>query len=256
MITIISPTTTMNFDKNICLHKGTNPVFENETNYLINLLKSLSKDELSSLMNLSEDLTNLNLNRHSKLLLKNNKKLQSILAFDGEVFSCMKVDDFNEDDFEFSNNHLRIISGLYGVLRPLDLIEAYRLEMKSKLKNEVGNDLYKFWKNKVTENLIDELKSHDNKILVNLASSEYVKCIDLKSLKKDFSFVDISFKEYNATKDVYQTKGLYAKRARGYMVNFIVKNRIDNIYNLKRFDIDGYKFNKELSTDDNFVFTR
>lgn len=256
MITIISPTTTMNFDKNINLHKASNPVFNDEIKYLSDLLKSLSKDELSNLMNLSEVLTNLNYDRHKKLLCNDNLKSQSILAFDGEVFSCMNTSNFNENDFDFANDNLRIISGLYGIVRPLDIIEPYRLEMKSKLPNECGNDLYKFWKSKVTENLMDELKNHKNQVLVNLASSEYLKCVDLKSLKKNYQFIDVSFKEYNDKKDIYQTKGLYAKRARGYMVSFIVKNKIDNINDLKNFHIHGYKFNSDLSTDENFVFTR
>ncbi|MGL6106750.1 YaaA family protein [Romboutsia sp.] len=256
MLTIISPTTTMNFDKNININNESLPVFDKEIKYLIHLLKSLSKEELSTLMNLSDDLTNLNYERHSNLLSNDNPKLQSILAFDGEVFSCMKADEFIDSDFEFVNNHLRIISGLYGVLKPLDLIEPYRLEMKSKLQNQCGNDLYKFWKSKVTDNLINELKNHNNKVLINLASSEYLKCIDLKILKKEYNFIDIAFKEYNPTKDVYQTKGLYAKRARGYMVNYIVKNKIDNISDLKSFNVEGYKFNTDLSDYENYVFSR
>ncbi|MGL5329856.1 MAG: YaaA family protein [Peptostreptococcaceae bacterium] len=256
MITIISPTTTMNFDKNINLNKSSSPVFYEDINYLIDLLKSLSKEELSTLMNLSDDLTNLNYNRHQNLSTENNASCQSILAFDGEVFSCMKANEFNDDDFNFVNDNLRIISGLYGVLKPFDLIEPYRLEMKSKLKNKCGNDLYKFWKEKITNNLINELNNHNNKVLVNLASSEYLKCIDLKIIRKDFKFIDISFKEHNPNKDTYVTKGLYAKRARGYMVNYIVKNKIDNINDLKKFDLDNYKLNEKLSSDDSFVFTR
>lgn len=256
MITIVSPTTTMNFNKNINIDKKSTPIFEEEIKYLIDLLKSLSKEELSSLMNLSDDLTNLNYKRHNNLLSTNNPRLQSILSFDGEVFSCMKADEFIAEDLEFANNHLRILSGLYGVLKPLDLIEPYRLEMKSKLKNISGNDLYKFWKEKISNNLINELKNHDNKVLVNLASSEYLKCIDLKTLKNDFYFIDIAFKEYNTDKDIYQTKGLYAKRARGYMVNYIVKNKIDNISDLKNFNVEGYKFSSNLSDAENYVFTR
>ena len=128
MITIISPATTMNFDKNSNLKDFSNPIFKEDINYLISILKELDIKEISDLMNLSEDLSKLNYYRYQNLLNSNNKKLQSILAFDGEVFNSMYTSDFSEYDFSFSNNHLRILSGLYGILSPLDLIEPYRLE--------------------------------------------------------------------------------------------------------------------------------
>lgn len=255
MITIISPTTTMNFDKNINLDKYSTPFFINDANYLMSILKTLSIEEVSDLMNLSDDLSNLNFNRYKIFGDKDNKKCQSLFAFDGEVFSCMNSNDFNDDEIEFANNHLKIISGLYGVLSPLDLIEPYRLEMKAKLNNKDGKDLYKFWKSKITEFLINELNMQENKILVNLASSEYLKCVDLKKLD-DFKFIDVMFKEYDASKDVYKVKGLYAKKARGYMVSYIIKNKIDNANDLTKFDLEGYKFNKNLSDNKCFVFTR
>ena len=159
MITIISPATTMNFDKDSNLKDYSNPIFKEDINYLISILKRLDIKEISDLMNLSEDLSKLNYYRYQNLLNSNNKKLQSILAFDGEVFNSMNTSDFNEYDFRFSNDHLRILSGLYGILSPLDLIEAYRLEMKTKLENKNGNDLYKFWKSKITNQIIKELSS-------------------------------------------------------------------------------------------------
>lgn len=256
MITIISPTTTMNFDKNINLNLSSDPVFLNEVNYLMSLLKKLSLDEVGKLMNLSKDLSILNFNRYSDFNTVNNQILQSILAFDGEVFSSMNVDNFNIDDFKFANNHLRILSGLYGILHPLDSIQPYRLEMKAKLKNESGNDLYKFWKDKITNNIINDLNNHKEKVLVNLASSEYIKSIDLKEIKKYCSFIDIVFKEYIPSTDTYKVKGLYAKKARGYMAEYIIKNKIDNIEDLKLFNKDGYLLNTELSTADILTFTR
>ena len=197
MITIISPATTMNFDKDSNLENSSNPVFKEDVNYLISILKKLNIKEISNLMNLSEDLSKLNYDRYQNLLDSNNKKLQSILAFDGEVFNSMNTSDFNEYDFNFANDHLRILSGLYGILSPLDLIEPYRLEMKAKLENKNGKDLYKFWKSKITDYIIKELKTHENKVLINLASSEYLKCIDLKPIKKDFKFIDVVFKDYD-----------------------------------------------------------
>lgn len=256
MITIISPATTMNFDKTIELEKASIPVFSKDVNYLISLLREFNINDISELMNLSEDLSRLNYDRYQNFSDENNKKLQSILAFDGEVFNSIKVSDFTESDFEFINKHLRILSGLYGVLYPFDLIEPYRLEMKAKLKNECGNDLYKFWKSKITNFLIEELKNNDNKVLINLASSEYLKCIDLKSIKKEFKFIDVVFKDYDIKSDTYKVKGLYAKKARGYMCRFIVKNKVDTIEDLLKFNEEGYVYNSELSNDEVITFTR
>lgn len=256
MITIISPTTTMNFEKKLKINKSSSPFFMDEVNYLMNILKPLSVDEVSSLMNLSEELSILNHTRYSNFSRIENPKCQSILAFDGEVFSCMDISTFNDEDIDFANNHLRILSGLYGALRPLDIIEPYRLEMKAKLSNDCGKDLYKYWKNKITDFIMNELENQQDKTLVNLASSEYLKSIDLKRLKEKYNFIDIAFKEYNPTKDTYVVKGLYAKKARGYMVSFIVKNKIDNVQDFKNFNIDGYSYNSGLSNDECFVFTR
>ncbi|MBO3446204.1 peroxide stress protein YaaA [Clostridium sp. CCUG 7971] len=256
MITIISPTTTMNFDKNIKLNKSSFPIFSDEVNYLIDLLKPLSSFDIKNLMNLSDELSNLNFNRYSSFNKSNNKTLQSILAFDGEVFNSMNASNFNDLDIDFANKYLRILSGLYGVLRPLDMIQPYRLEMKTKLENNCGKDLYKFWKSKITNHIMDELKNHDNSVLVNLASSEYIKCIDLKLLKQSYKFVDIVFKEYNPINDTYKVKGLYAKKARGYMVEYIVKNRVSDIEHLKLFNKEGYEFNPNLSNNEVFTFTR
>ncbi|MEG1310808.1 MAG: peroxide stress protein YaaA [Romboutsia sp.] len=256
MLTIISPTTTMNFNKNIVLKDSSFPIFLDESNYLIDLLKSLSTSDISNLMNLSDELSNLNFNRYLNFNTSDNPKLQSILAFNGEVFNCINISNFDESDIDFANNHLRILSGLYGVLSPLDLIQPYRLEMKSKLNNNCGKDLYKFWKSKITDNLMNNLKKHDTKILVNLASSEYLRCIDLKLLKESYKFVDITFKEYDSSSNTYKVKGLYAKKARGYMVEYLVKNKINNINSLKLFNREGYKFNPSLSTDELFTFTR
>ncbi|WP_296648955.1 peroxide stress protein YaaA [Romboutsia sp. 13368] len=256
MIIIISPATTMNFDKTIELEKASTPVFSKDVNYLISLLREFNINDISELMNLSEDLSKLNYDRYQNFSNENNKKLQSILAFDGEVFNSIKVSDFTESDFDFINEHLRILSGLYGVLYPFDLIEPYRLEMKAKLKNNCGNGLYKFWKSKITSLLIEELKNTDNKVLVNLASSEYLKCIDLKAIKKEFKFIDVVFKDYDVKSDTYKVKGLYAKKARGYMCRFIVKNKVDTIEDLLKFNIEGYAYNSELSNEEVITFTR
>lgn len=257
MITIISPATTMNFDKNINIDiDSSNPFFNEHSNNFIEILKTLDKNEISNLMNLSEDLSNLNYDRYKILGTEKSSYLQAILAFDGQVFNCINVDTFNSDDFEFANNHLRIMSGLYGVLKPLDLIQSYRLEMKAKLKNELGNDLYKFWKSKITNYLYDELNSHHDKTLINLSSKEYSKAIDFKTLSKNFNIVNIEFKDYKENNDTYKVIGLYSKKARGYLTRYIIKNKINSPNELKSFNYDGYTFNLNLSDDNNFIFTR
>ncbi|MBC6003749.1 YaaA family protein [Paeniclostridium hominis] len=255
MITIISPATTMNFDRNVDI-KFSKPFFDKDIKKLIDILKSLDIIEIGNFMNLSDDLANLNYDRYKILGTDKSKYLQAILAFDGQVFNCINVDDFNDDDFEFANNHLRIMSGLYGILKPFDLIQSYRLEMKAKLKNELGNDLYKFWKNKLTSYLYDELLNQNDKTLVNLASNEYSKAINLKSLSKDFNIINIEFKDYRENSNSYKVIGLYSKKARGYLTRYIIKNKIDNINELKNFNYDGYVFNNELSDSNNFIFTR
>lgn len=255
MITIISPATTMNFDRNVDI-KSSKPFFDKDIKKLIDILKSLDIIEIGNLMNLSDDLANLNYDRYKILGTDKSKYLQAILAFDGQVFNCINVDDFNDDDFEFANNHLRIMSGLYGILKPFDLIQSYRLEMKAKLKNDLGNDLYKFWKNKLTSYLYNELLNQNNKTLVNLASNEYSKAINLKSLSKDFNIINIEFKDYRENSNSYKVIGLYSKKARGYLTRYIIKNKIDNINELKNFNYDGYVFNNELSDSNNFIFTR
>ncbi|WP_250675431.1 YaaA family protein [Paraclostridium ghonii] len=255
MITILSPSTTMNFDKSSNL-KSSKPFFESETKNLICILKKLSKDEISYFMNLSYDLSSLNFDRYQVLETDSSKYLQSLLAFDGQVFNSINVSDFNEHDFEFANKHFRILSGLYGVLKPLDMIQPYRLEMKSKLKNEYGNDLYKFWKTKITTYLYDELNNQSNKVLLNLASNEYSKAINIKDLSKTFNVLTVEFKEFKESSNSYKVIGIHSKKARGYLTRYIIKNKIDNIDDLKAFNYDGYSFNEHLSDSKKIIFTR
>ena len=255
MITIISPATTMNFDINTNL-KSSTPFFESEVKYLISILKKLTRDEVSDLMNLSNDLTNLNLDRYQTLGTESSKYLQALLAFDGQVFNCIKVNEFDESDFEFANSHLRILSGLYGVLKPLDMIQSYRLEMKAKLKNEQGNDLYKFWKEKITDYVYNELNNQENKTLLNLSSNEYSKAINFKKLSKDFQVVNVEFKDFKESSNTYKVIGIYSKKARGHLTSYIIKNKIDSIEGIKNFNYDGYTFNANLSDSNSIIFTR
>lgn len=256
MIVIISPATTMDFDREINIDISSTPYFINEANYLANILKTLDLEEVQALMNLSKDLGQLNLERYQQYGTKNNIKKQSISAFNGEVFSCMNISDFVNEDFIFTNEHFRILSGLYGILLPLDNIEPYRLEMKAKLKNTDGPNLYKFWKNRITTYLINEAKFQKHETILNLASSEYSKAIDLKEIQKHCTFINIEFKDFDKNKNKYRVVGMYSKQARGYMSRLIIKNKIDSIEEIKNLNINGYKFNADMSNELNIIFTR
>ena len=228
MITIISPATTMNFDINTNF-KSSTPFFEFEVKYLISILKKLTRDEISDLMNLSNDLTNLNFDRYQTLGTESSKYLQALLAFDGQVFNCIKVNEFDESDFEFAN---------------------------AKLKNEQVNDLYKFWKEKITDYIYNELNNQENKTLLNLSSNEYSKAINLKKLSKDFQVVNIEFKDFKESSNTYKVIGIYSKKARGHLTSYIIKNKIDSIEGIKNFNYDGYTFNANLSDSNSIIFTR
>ena len=164
----------------------------------------------------------------------------------------MKIDDFNENDFKFSQQHLRILSGLYGILKPMDFIEPYRLEMGIPLKTNRGNNLYEFWDDNITKYINKELDGEEEKVLLNIASEEYSKAIDFNRI--NHRVVNVFFKEFRKGK--YQIVSIYAKQARGLMARYIIKNSIDSIEKIKAFNEDGYKFNLELSDFNNFVFTR
>ncbi|MCL4147961.1 UNVERIFIED_CONTAM: hypothetical protein GTU68_031395 [Idotea baltica] len=205
-------------------------------------------------MSLSEKLSELNYNRYKSFSLPFNKKnsKQAILAFTGDVYTDIDTDNYREKDFEYAQNHLRIISGLYGLLRPLDLIQPYRLEMKTKLKIGSNKDLYSFWGNKLTKQVSKDLEKQNDKIIINLASNEYFSAINPKEV--DSNLITPIFKEKKGSD--YKIIAIYAKRARGLMTNYIIKNRIKNITQLKKFDLDNYSFNKSLSNDNDLVFTR
>ena len=171
-----------------------------------------------------------------------------MFAFKGDVYSGIDAGCLTTDDLSFAQDNLRILSGLYGVIRPLDLIQGYRLEMSTKLANAKGNNLYHFWGDKISK----VLNSDESDVIINLASNEYFKGIDKKSL--DAKIINITFKEYKV--DKYKIVGIYAKRARGAMVNFIITNRLTNPESLKLFDVGGYVFRDEFSDESNFIFTR
>ncbi|MFP4471928.1 MAG: YaaA family protein, partial [Bacteroidales bacterium] len=178
--------------------------------------------------------------------------MQALLVFKGEVFNGLKADSLTEDDLLYAQDHLRILSGFYGVLRPLDLMQPYRLEIGTNLKNKRGKNLYEFWGDKITKAIGEALDASGSRVLINLASNEYFKSIDTKKL--DAEIITPAFKD---SKDgTYKFITLYGKNARGMMTRFILKNRPEDAESLKLFDEDGYFYNEQLSKENKWVFTR
>ena len=243
MIAVLSPAKSLDFEKQFDKLRSTQIRFETETNRLIKVLKEKSEDDLKSLMSISQNLAELNAERYQnykKQIPKHAK--QAIVAFQGDVYQGMEAEDFTVEEHEFAQQHIRILSGLYGLLRPFDLIQPYRLEMGTKLKVADAGSLYEFWNDKIAKLLIEDVKSQGDNILINLASNEYFKAVDKKRLKENIEIIDIEFKDYS--KDEYKIIAFYAKKARGMMARFIVKNNINHVDDLKGFDMEGYYFDK------------
>jgi len=254
MITIISPAKTLDFTTQSQIKEYSQPQFLDKAEILIKELRKLKPKDIIKLMSVNEEIANLNFERFLSWELPFNEKnaKQALLAFKGQVFIGLEAYSLSHDDLLFSQNHLRILSGLYGVLRPLDLIQAYRLEMGIKLKNPAGKNLYEFWGNKITENINKELLTQKNKVLINLASNEYYKIINPKMIQG--SIITPVFKELKGNE--FKVVTIYAKTARGYMSRFIIQNRIENPEDIKAFDTGGYLYNRDLSSDKEWVFTR
>ncbi len=254
MIIVISPAKTVDFETPPQTSKFTNPDFLNESNKLIREMRHYSHNDIKKLMTVSDKIAELNVERFKKFKTpftpKNAK--QAVLAFKGDVYTGLNIKDFNAKDLDFAQKHLRILSGLYGLLRPLDLMQAYRLEMGLKLPIKKAKNLYEFWDNQVTEKINSEFKKQKENTLINLASNEYFKVIKKKNL--DGTIITPAFKE--ARGDEFKMIGIYAKRARGLMSRYIIKNKIKDPEELKVFNLNGYKFNKKLSTATNWTFTR
>ena len=252
MLVVISPAKKLdeNCDLDV-ISKFTVPPYLESSKKIIKALRGYSVDNLSKLMNTSEKISELNYKRNIKWSLPFNKSnsLQALLMFKGDVYKGISVKDFNKDDFLFAQKSLRILSGLYGILKPLDLIQPYRLEMGTQLQIGKHRNLYDFWGDEIT-NILNDDKNND--YLINLASVEYFKSINIDNLKS--KLINVSFKEKRDGK--YKIIAIYSKRARGLMSRFIIKNKIIDPKSLKKFNLEDYKFNKTLSSDSDLVFTR
>lgn len=254
MLITLSPSKGQDFEEPALTKKHSKPVNLKDSELLVKELKKIKAGELQSLMSVSENIAKLNVNRYktftTPFTAKNSK--QALFAFKGDVYSGIDINSYTEDDFEYTQHHLRILSGLYGCLRPLDLIQPYRLEMKTALANPRGENLYQFWGEEITQRLNKELKKQQEPVLVNLASNEYFKSVKPKLL--DGRLLNITFKETKNSKT--RVVAIFAKRARGMMTDFIIRNRIENPEAIKTFKQGGYKFSKTLSDDKQWTFER
>ena len=254
MLIVISPAKRLDFDTRSPTRKCTTPVFLDEARHLVDRLKDLSPQGLSKLMGVSKKIAELNHRRYGEwctpFTLSNAK--QAMWAFRGDVYTGLGADDFDRSDLEFAQKHLRMLSGLYGVLRPLDLIQPYRLEMGTRFTTQKGGDLYRFWADKITVRLNRDLKSIGSSTLVNLASLEYFKSVRTADL--DAQVVTPVFKERKNGE--YKVISFVAKRARGAMSRYLLKHRIDDPAEVKKFTEQGYRYSERLSDDGNWVFTR
>jgi cytoplasmic iron level regulating protein YaaA (DUF328/UPF0246 family) len=250
MIVIISPAKSLNFVSKAPIVISTSPLFLKDADYLAGKLGKLKSSELGSLLDISPKLAQLNAERYASWKTATSK--QAIYAYNGDVYDGMEAYTFSGQEIEFAQNHLRIISGLYGLLRPLDLIKPYRIDMGTAFATPKGENLYKYWGDKITDQLKKNLKDSGSNVLINLASQEYFAALNTKKLKA--RIITPSFKD--RSNDKYAMISFFAKKARGLMSRFIIQNEITDPEMLVGFDSDGYHFNHGLSKGDNWVFTR
>jgi hypothetical protein len=252
MKVIISPAKSLDFETKIETNLFTKPRFLKQSETLNKKLKQLSRKELSELMKISDNLASLNYERNQtwETPFTSENSRQAIYSFNGEVFRGIDVKSLEDKKLPLLQDRLRILSGLYGILKPLDLIQPYRLEMGTRLKVEKKDNLYKFWDTTLAESLNEELE--EGELLINLASSEYFKVIPKNILK--VPMITPVFKDFKNGE--YKMIMTFAKKARGLMVRYIIDNNIKTIEELKGFNIDRYRFSEELSAENNLVFTR
>tara|TARA_B100000767_G_scaffold274189_1_gene306418 strand:+ start:1900 stop:2679 length:780 start_codon:yes stop_codon:yes gene_type:complete len=254
MLLVISPAKTLDFDTPANTSVATKPAMIKDSAVLIEQMREFAPDELVNLMGVSQKIAELNTQRFMSWqtpFTKKNAK-QALLAFKGDVYTGINTDTFTEDDFAFAQQHLRILSGLYGVLRPLDLIQAYRLEMGTKLVNKKGKNLYEFWDKKPAQMLNKQLANIHSETLINLASNEYFGAVDQSVLKANI--ITPIFKDYKNGK--YKIISFYAKKARGLMSAYIIKNKLQKPDKIKQFNSEGYYFDQQGSTENEWLFLR
>lgn len=254
MLILISPAKSLDFETKITSNNHSEAAFLKDSETLIKQLRKLSTDEIANFMGISPKLAQLNFERfiNWQLPFSTDNAKQALLAFKGDVYTGLDAYSLNEEELQTAQNDLRILSGLYGVLKPLDLIQAYRLEMGKKLQTKEGNNLYEFWGDKITKEINKTLMAKNDKYLINLASNEYFKAVDKKKVKAEI--ITPVFKDFKNGQ--YKVISFFAKKARGLMTRFIIQNKITDPEHLKAFNSEGYIFNPQLSKKTELVFTR
>ena len=254
MLILISPAKTLDYQSPLATTRYTQPMLLEHSQQLIGVARKLSAPQIKALMGISDKLADLNVTRfhdwHPDFTPENAR--QAILAFKGDVYTGLQAETFSEADFDFAQKHLRMLSGLYGVLRPLDLMQPYRLEMGIRLENPRGKDLYQFWGEEITHTLNAALHDQGDDIVVNLASDEYFRSVKPKALKGQI-IKPVFLDEKNGK---FKVISFYAKKARGLMSRYIIENRLSKPEQLTGFDSEGYFFDAESSSAEELVFKR
>lgn len=254
MLLLISPAKTLDFETPAPTAEFTQADFLKESKLLINELRALAPHDISNLMSISDKLGLLNFDRFAnwKTPFKPTNAKQALFAFQGDVYMGMQAENFSADDLQFAQQHLRILSGLYGLLRPLDLMQAYRLEMGTSFANSRGKNLYEFWGDTITKAINKQLKELDSRVLINLASNEYFGAVKPKLVKAEI--ITPVFKDQKNGQ--YKIISFFAKKARGMMSAYIIQNRITDPEAIKQFDVAGYYFDAASSSKYEWVFKR
>lgn len=254
MLMVISPAKTLDYDTPPVIEQSTQPRFVEHSVELIDVLREKSPQDIAKLMSLSDKLASLNVARYGSWERESTPQnaKQALLAFKGDVYTGLNAEDFSADDFAFAQQHLRMLSGLYGLLRPLDLMQPYRLEMGTKLANPRGKDLYTFWGDRISQWLNEDLAAQGDQVLVNLASQEYFGAVKPKALNA--RVIDTVFKDQKNGQ--YKIISFYAKKARGLMARYIIKERLQDPEGLKDFNLEGYRFDPAASSENQLVFLR
>lgn len=254
MLMVISPAKTLDYESPLATQRFTQPALLEKSHQLIDVARDLSPAQIGSLMSISDKLAHLNAERFNQwqppFSLENAR--QAILAFKGDVYTGLQAETFSDKDFEFAQQHLRMLSGLYGLLRPLDLMQPYRLEMGIKLANPAAKDLYGFWGDLLTEKLNEAIAEQGDDVLINLASDEYFKAIKPKKLTAQL-IKPVFLDEKNGK---FKVISFYAKKARGLMSRYVIQNRLTKPAQLKKFDVDGYFLDDAESNENELVFKR
>ncbi|MDU0352749.1 peroxide stress protein YaaA [Paraglaciecola aquimarina] len=254
MLVVISPAKNLDYQTPPTTQKHTQPQMLDDSSILIERCRKLSPANIASLMKISDKLAGLNADRYASWQLPftpDNAK-QAVLAFNGDVYSGLDASSFTAKDFDYAQQNLRILSGLYGLLRPLDLMQAYRLEMGTRLDIEQHKNLYQFWDNRITDKLNEAIDEQGDNVLINLASTEYFKSVKPKLLNAEI-YTPVFQDRKNGQ---YKVISFFAKKARGLMARYIIQNQVSDIHQLKEFDSAGYQFSAEKSTGNTLVFTR